>query len=129
MLSRLDLDIALTGNVEVARDMRDIAQEKMSLMKLQIQVLQNTAPADRVVATHNMTQRASVRDHGAVEQRNAVEAGMTARDALPEGLQEESADSMTPSPRIENVQLQPVADNETTTQPKQNLPGAPIDAG
>jgi hypothetical protein len=44
MLSRLDLDMALTGNVEVARDMRDIAQEKMTLMKLQIQVLQQTAP-------------------------------------------------------------------------------------
>lgn len=44
MLSKHDLEVALTGNVEIARDMRDIAQEKMTLMKLQIQVLQQTTP-------------------------------------------------------------------------------------
>ena len=46
MLTRRDLEVAMTGNVDVARDLNDIAQEKMSHMKRQIQLLSTSTPKE-----------------------------------------------------------------------------------
>ena len=113
MLSRLDLDMALTGNVEIARDMRDIAQEKMTLMKLQIQVLQNKTSTERTAATSNT---------------DSSNSPLGRASTLPNLPLEEDDDEVTENDS-EHDQPTQGAGSGAAAQPAQELPGVPIDAG
>ena len=117
MLNRLDLDMALTGNVEIARDMRDIAQEKMALMKLQIHVLQNTTPAERTAATSSTD--------------NSQSSTLGKSSTTPNLPLEEDDDEATQATETDSEHDQPTqgAGSGTAAQPAQDLPGMPIDAG
>jgi len=138
MLSRIDLDLALTGNVEVARDMRDIAQEKMSLMKLQIQVLQNTTPAERAELDKRTTRGLSssttmsnlpVDGDTAITLNTKPQDGEQSKTAeVGTKTADESAEGKT-SPRVENDQPQPGAGSGAAVQHDQDLPGTTMDAG
>ena len=117
MLSRLDLDMALTGNVEVARDMRDIAQEKMALMKRQIQVMQNKTLDERTAATSSTDTSSSPLDKHSTPNLPIEVDGDDATEAT-EATQDDSA----------NNKLQGVGGG-AAAQPAQDLPGVPVDAG
>ena len=138
MLSRLDLDTALTGNVEVARDMRDTAQEKMSLMKNQIQVLQNKTAEEKKTAvaskpkffssSRSMPILPTHSDSG----DDAVEAQTLGDDfrALSEATKAAAKPEDAPEQgREDDGQRQQGADSDAAAQGTQNLPGVPIDAG
>lgn len=140
MLSRLDLDMALTGNVEVARDMRDTAQEKMSLMKLQIQVLQNQTPEEKKTTMASMpksfsssrtkpilTTDSDIREDAVEAQTLGIIDGRSLSEATKAGAKPEAELGQG---REDDGEPQQGADgSDAAAQCTQNLPGAPIDAG
>ncbi len=118
MLSRLDLDLALTGNVDIARDMRDIAQEKMALMKLQIQVLQNQTADERLAASSASTPSGPLKKANTMPNLTSVGDDDEDTEATEVGQTDSAHDQPTQGPST-----------GAGAEPAQNLPGVPTDAG